>query len=214
MLPNKICKISIILIIISLFASCGISPIENKLPNMAAVEDAEVPSMIRANTKYNIEDSVKSIEMSNDEEYKRYLKFIRQYISPAKLVNFVDFRDLYLGDYNEKATGHTVLRQMKFYAYKELFNELFNRERTNFDDCPVTENFKQKFKPNVFHYYKFNDVEDSSVNCGIDDDALQLSVNEAGDFIAGEPGYIYYHHFHYTLDGEGNVDDIMFDYTE
>ena len=45
MLPNKICKISIILIITSLFASCGISPSGNKLLDMAAMEGTENPSI-------------------------------------------------------------------------------------------------------------------------------------------------------------------------
>ena len=164
--------------------------------------------------KYDMDSSFNGVKINSKQDFNNYLSYIKKHIRPKELAAFVNYNSLHLSNFTDKATGHTVLRQMKFYAYKELFNELFNRDRKNFDDCPVTENFKQKFKPNVFHYYKFNDREDSSINCGIDDNALLLNVNEAGDFIAGEPGYIYYHHFHYILDEEGNVDDIIFDYTE
>lgn len=63
-------------------------------------------------------------------------------------------------------------------------------------------------------YFRFNDVNDSSIDCGISDIDKTLKITEAGDFNVGEPGYINYHHFHYILDDDGNVDDIIFDYTE
>lgn len=163
---------------------------------------------------YDINESPSKYSLSSVRERTNYTNFIKKYLTPSKLNNFLNVQKIHYEVVKKYASGIGALNWFKYEAYTELFYQLFDKNRNNFDDCPVTENFKQKFKPNVFHYYKFNDAEDSSVNCGIDDDALQLSVNEAGDFIAGEPGYIYYHHFHYTLDEEGNVDDIIFDYTE
>lgn len=135
-------------------------------------------------------------------------------MAPQKLAKFVNYNELHIQGYNDKADGFTILNQMKFNGYTNMFDSLFDKNRIDFDDCAVTNGFKKKFKPNLFYYFKFNDAEDSSINCGVDDDALLLDVTEAGNFEVGEPGYIFYHHFHYILDEEGNVDDVIFDYTE
>ena len=37
----------------------------------------------------------------------------------------------------------------------------------NFDDCPVTENFKNKFDKNLLDYFEIRDSEDCEINCNL-----------------------------------------------
>ena len=170
--------------------------------------------LMQEGQRYDMEQSVKAVKIVNKTDLQKYYKYILKYMKPSKLSNFSEFTDVYLKDYTEKATGYTVLDDLSYDAYKRLFNGMFKKNRINYDDCPVTDNFKKKFDKNLFIYFNLVDSNDSLVDCQVDRQDLALDVEEAGDFIAGEPGYIYYHHFHYTLDEEGNVDDIIFDYTE
>lgn len=164
--------------------------------------------------KYDINVSFNAVQINSERDLNNYLSFIKKYVKPKELVSFVNYNELHLSNFTDRATGNTVLEEMTYSAYDSLFNSFFDRERKNFDDCPVTNNFKSKFHTNLFEYFDFYSSEDAFTSCSIDYEKLLLDIEEAGNFVAGEPGYIYYHHFHYTLDEEGNVDDIIFDYTE
>ena len=48
-----------------------------------------------------------------------------------------------------------------------LKSSLFYKERMNFDDCPVTENFKNKFDKNLLDYFEIRDSEDCEINCNL-----------------------------------------------
>lgn len=56
--------------------------------------------------------------------------------------------------------------------------------------------------------------EDCESNCLLNNEERYLTVEVYGNFKNTEPTYQMTHHFKYTLDEEGNVDDIIFDYTE
>ena len=162
--------------------------------------------------KYDIGDSFNSVKINSENDLNNYLGYIKTYMKPKKLANFVNYNDLHLSDFTDKATGYTILDEMEYEAYDRLFNSLFDRKREKFDDCPVTSNFKNKFSTNLFKCFNLYNSEDGSASCSIDREELRLDITEAGNFEVGEPGYIFYHHFHYTLDEEGNVDDVIFDY--
>ena len=168
----------------------------------------------KLNKSYDINASIKSVKINNSEELKKYHGFLLKYISPKKLANFSNYNDISVVGYTEKANGYTVLDDMKYDAYRRMFNRMFDKDRENFDDCPVTDSFKKKFNTNLFKYFDLKNSDSSLVDSSLDKENKTLDVTEAGDFVAGEPGYIYYHHFHYVLDEEGNVDDVIFDYTE
>lgn len=163
---------------------------------------------------YDINESPSKYSLSSVRERTDYTNFIKKYLKPSKLNNFLNVQKIHYEVVKEYASGTGALNWFKYEAYSELFYQLFDKNRNNFDDCPVTDDFKKKFDKNLFIYFNLVDSNDSLVDCHVDRQDLTLDVDEAGDFIAGEPGYIYYHHFHYTLDEEGNVDDIIFDYTE
>lgn len=103
---------------------------------------------------------------------------------------------------------------MEFKGYEILFNSMFDRERTNFDDCPVTEKFKQKFNINLLEHFDLIESDDCKSICSLYIENKQLVVEVYGNFKNTEPTYWTTHHFNYTLDKEGNVDDVIFNYTE
>ena len=69
--------------------------------------------------------------------------------------------------YSDDATGNDLKDQIEFKAYELLFSSLFDKDRTNFDDCPVTEKFKEKFKTNLFDYYNLSKSEDCQKICSL-----------------------------------------------
>ena len=99
---------------------------------------------------------------------------------------------------------------MEFDGYECLFKSMFDKTRTNFDDCPVTENFKNKFNTNLMQYFNLIESED----CLLNREDENITIEVFGNFKNTEPTYWTTHHFKYTLDDEGNVDDIIFEYTE
>ncbi len=163
---------------------------------------------------YDINEPPSKYALSTIDEKTNYTNFIKKYLKPDKLSNFLNVQRIHYEIIKKYDIGSDALNWFRYEAYTELFYQLFDKNRSSFDDCPVTSNFKVKFDKNLFKYFKLNDADDGTVSCGIDIDNMVLNVEEAGDFVAGEPGYIYYHHFHYILDEEGNVDDVIFDYTE
>lgn len=163
---------------------------------------------------YDINESPSKYSLSSVRERTDYTNFIKKYLKPSKLNNFLNVQKIHYEVVKKYASGIGALNWFKYEAYTELFYQLFDKNRNNFDDCPLSSNFKLKFKNNLFDYFNLNDVADCTVSCGIDMKNNVLNIEEAGDFVVGEPGYIFYHHFHYVLDDEGNIDDVILDYTE
>ena len=151
----------------------------------------------------------------NLERYRDdYLESIKAHIQPPKLRTFIDNDYITFSQYKESATGNAIKNQMIFKGYKMLFTSLFDKERTNFDDCPVTNSFKEKYNTNLLYYYGLNASDDCDIICSLDYDEKTIVIEVYGDLKNTEPTYWKTHHFHYTLDSEGNVDDVIFDYTE
>ena len=164
--------------------------------------------------KYSIERPINEYNIKNDNVKKEYLDKIKTYIKSDKLKDFIDYDYINLYGYNNNATGEAALREMEVDGYSHLFNSLFNKERINFDDCPVTDNFKEKFKENLLKHFSLIEGEDCVSVCMFDYDEKTLEVTVYSNFENTEPTYQNIHHFHYTLDSDGNVDDVIFDYTE
>lgn len=164
--------------------------------------------------QFDVNKSPADYNLNTMKNKSKYLEFVKKYIEPKKLGNFLNVEYVDFFQVEKYDSGIDSLKWFQYEAYTELFNQMFDKNRKGFDDCPVSEKYKNKFGNNLFEYFKFSNVSDSSIDCGITTKDKILDVTEAGDFNLGEPGYVYYHHFHYVLDDEGNVDDIIFDYTE
>ncbi len=163
---------------------------------------------------YDIDKAVVEYDISNDKIKYEYLDYLKKQLNPQKLSNFIDNDYIYLENYNENANGYSVIRDMNVEGYSNLFISMFDKERVNFDDCPVTEKFRKKFNNNLSSYFGLMNEDDAQINCTLDYNESKIELKEYSNFKNFEPTVIYNHYFHYTLDDEGNVDDVIFDYTE
>ena len=163
---------------------------------------------------YDIDKAVVEYDISNDKIKYEYLDYLKKQLNPQKLSNFIDNDYIYLENYNKNANGYSVIREMTVEGYSNLFISMFDKERVNFDDCPVTEKFREKFNNNLSSYFGLMNEDDAQINCILDYNESKIELKEYSNFKNFEPTSIYNYFFHYTIDSEGNVDDVIFDYTE
>lgn len=166
------------------------------------------------NFNYNIDNKALNYNLTNKNDRDAYIDYLKNYVYPEKLRSFVNNDYINFDQYTNEADGNIVVEQLEFNGYKRLFNSMFDKDRTNFDDCPVTEKFKEKFKTNLFDYYNLSKSEDCQKICSLYRQENEIKVEVFGNFKNTEPTYWTTHHFKYTLDKDGNVDDVTFDYTE
>ena len=163
---------------------------------------------------YDINTELGKYDLNNEAIEYDYLNYLKSTIYPIKLRKFIDILYVNYERYKENATGKVVKNQMEFLGYKFLFNSMFDKERKDYDDCPVTDNFKKKFDKNLLYYFNLNESEDCESMCSLYRKDKEIIVEVYGNFKNTEPTFWTKHHFHYTLDDEGNVDDVVFDYTD
>lgn len=163
---------------------------------------------------YRYDVNMKIIKYDLRQEKDDYLNYLKQLINPIKLRNFIDNDAVAFSIYNDAATGEDVIDQMMLDGYTYLFNSLFSNNQINFDDCPVTKKFKEKFNDNLLYYFNLNESEDCGSMCSLNRKDKEIIVEVYGNFKNTEPTYWTTHHFNYTLDEEGNVDDVVFDHTD
>lgn len=163
---------------------------------------------------YDINIELGKYDLNNEAIEYDYLNYLKNTIYPIKLRKFIDILYVNYERYKENATGKVIKNQMEFLGYKFLFNSMFDKERKDYDDCPVTDNFKKKFDKNLLYYFNLNESEDCESMCSLYRKDKEIIVEVYGNFKNTEPTYWTKHHFHYTLDDEGNVDDIVFDHTD
>ena len=168
--------------------------------------------MIKNNSVYDINKPIINYDLNNNRR-DDYIEYLKKFIQPEKLREYIYNDYITFSQYTDSATGHTIKNQMEFKAYKSLFTSMFDKERKNYDDCPVTDNFKKKFDKNLLYYFNLNESEDCGSMCSLNRKDKEIIVEVYGNFKNTEPTYWTTHHFHYTLDDEGNVDDIIFDHT-
>ena len=168
----------------------------------------------KSNNRFDINNSLGNYNLNDDKVKEEYLNYIKGTIYPIKLRQFIN--NLYINheQYKNTATGDVIKNQMEFIGYKMLFMSMFNKSRTNFDDCPVSDKFKEKFNTNLLEYFNLTASEDCESNCMLNREKQEIIVEVYGNFENTEPTYQNNHYFHYTLDSDGNVDDVMLDYIE
>ena len=168
----------------------------------------------RKQENYNLEDKIKKYDLNVFQNKEKLINYLKKDIKPVKIRNFIDSKYVSTSVFNEDATIKDVLQLTNMIGYKMLFMSMFNKSRTNFDDCPVTEKFKEKFNTNLLEYFNLIASEDCESNCLLNREKQEVIVEVYGNFENTEPTYQNTHHFHYTLDSDGNVDDVVFDYTD
>ena len=163
---------------------------------------------------FNVTAQISNYELSNPKIKDGYMEYLKKQIKLQKLIHFIENDYVALSPMSKTATGKDVIKAMEFVGYKMLFISMFDKTRKNFDDCPVTENFTNKFKTNLLEHFDLIESEDCESNCLLDRDKQEIKVEVYGNFKNTEPTYWTNHYFDYTLDDEGNVDNVIFNYTE
>lgn len=160
---------------------------------------------------FDLTKSPSSYQFKTYDDKKIYFEYIADFIEPKKLKNFIDFDNLVMYDYSDEATADDCINYLKFEAYTNLISSLFNKNRVNFDDCPVTDNFKTKFSINLYNYFGI-DADDIYCHKEIDN---KIIVEEYKDIMQdGTPLNTTLKYFHYVLSNDGEIDDIIYDYSE
>ena len=169
--------------------------------------------MIKNNSVYDINKPIINYDLNNNRR-DDYIEYLKNFIQPEKLREYIYNDYITFSQYTDTATGHSIKNQMIFIGYEILFTSMFDKERNAYNDCPVTDNFKKKFDKNLLYYFNLNESEDCGSMCSLNRKDKEIIVEVYGNFKNTEPTYWTTHHFHYTLDDEGNVDDIVFDHTD
>ena len=164
--------------------------------------------LIKKATKYNIKSPVKNYNLRNAKIKNEYLNYLKEKIYPIEIRNFIDNDFVPISILGEEANGETVIYLMKEIGYEILFNSLFDKDRTSFDDCLVSKNFKEKYSKNLLDYYNLKHSNNCVIDCVVNQTKKILIVELYDDFKNTEPTSHKTYHFHYTLDNDGNVDNI------
>ena len=164
--------------------------------------------------KFDINNSISDYNLSDANIRNEYIEYLKSKMEPKNIINFIDNDEIILDFYNENANGNNIIMQMEQLGYKQLFNYLFNNDYYDLSKVCITEKFSEKYIEGLRKYFNFKEVSDNYNECVVDINNHTLVVNEMSEFVIGEPKYVKYHHFHYTLDESGNIDDIELSYKE
>ena len=162
---------------------------------------------------YDINKQIVNYSLMDPIIKDEYMNYLKKYIKVKKLANFIENDDVAISPMKKESTGKVVIKAMEFIGYKMLFMSMFDKERKGFDDCPVTQKFKEKFKTNLLEHFNLIISDDCESDCLLNIEEQKLEVEVYGEFENTEHTKGKTYHFHYTLDDEGNVDDVIFDST-
>lgn len=157
--------------------------------------------------RFDINVSPNNYNLKNTQEAKKYFDFILRQIEPKKLRRFIEFNDAIIkADYTDSSTGFTVIDSLKVSGYQNMFNEMFKKDQSDYDNYPVTNRFKDKFS-NI-GLYKYFELSGDELYCEISLNNEILIEEYCDVSLDGTPKYIIEKTFLYILDLNGNVDNI------
>ena len=156
---------------------------------------------------YSIDTSILSYQLDTQNKKDNYFNFLLKKIEPQKLQNFIFYDVSYINDdYTEKVTGNVIITYMKRKGYQNLINSLFDKNRINFTDCPITKNFHSKFYTNLYNFFNLKGDE---INVEIIDDTNFILYEYIDITAEGTPQQVNEYKFEYIIDSFGNIDDIQ-----
>lgn len=204
----KIVAISVTLVLISIvFNKCSRSIVDNMIDEM---ETTSAEESTEKSFEYSLEEQPIKYNVYTEKGRKEYYKFIDKYIQPIKLKKFINFDRIYLDEPYLYGNGQDVIDYIKFEGYTNLFKNMFDIERTNFEDCPVTIKFVEKFNMNLSKIFGIN-YDEVWVNTSTLKQTIKVEAR-SGISLDGEAEYSMLYRFKYTLDEEGNVDDVILEH--
>lgn len=158
---------------------------------------------------FDIELSPISYDLSNKNNEEAYLTFLSNYIKPIELNNFIPYYRINIGrNWTSDTTGWDVIEYLKYQGYSELIKYLFSKTPIDYSKCAITKSFKKKFNDNLYHYFN---LEGEEIDCHVSYDK-KIIIDEYFDITSdGTPQSARFQKFHYIIDDEGNIEDIIYD---
>lgn len=161
---------------------------------------------------YDIDAPINKYGFTSSNVSGTYLDSIKKNIYPEKIRKYIVNEYVPTSILRDDATGNEVVELMKLIGYEQMFKSLFDKNRSNFDDCPVTEKFKSKFNTNLITFFNIEEKEKADVDCKLNVDKKEFEIEIQGfdGYSANlEPNYFRTYHFGYVLDADGNIEDIF-----
>ena len=166
---------------------------------------------IKTKNLYSINATISNYNLTNANVKNEYLNYLKESVEPKRLRKFINNNFVPTSLLSNNDTGIATIALMKEVGYEFLFNSLFDKTRVNFDDCPVTDNFKNKFNTNLTDFFHLYSAEDYNINCSLNmkDNSFTIEIYGIEGYSENlEPNYWNTYNFSYTLDNNGNIDDI------
>jgi hypothetical protein len=164
------------------------------------------------NKSYDIDAPMNKYGFTSSNVSGAYLDSIKKNIYPEKIRKYIVNEYVPTSILRDDATGNEVVELMKLIGYEQMFKSLFDKNRSNFDDCPVTEKFKSKFNANLITFFNIEEKEKADVDCklNVDKKEFEIEIQSFDGYSANlEPNYFRTYHFGYAHDADGNIDDIF-----
>ena len=158
--------------------------------------------------EYNLDEKPINYKVDTKKGREEYFEYLKQYIKPIRLLNFINDNDIDSLKYN--TNGNEMIKWLIKVAYINMISSMFDITRTDYDDCAVTKHFLEKFDKNLTDYFEIGG-EDNWVDVYTTDKIIKVT-KRWHILLDGEAEFSWLYVFKYTLDEEGNVDDIIFDY--
>lgn len=161
---------------------------------------------------YDIDAPINKYGFTSSNVSGAYLDSIKKNIYPEKIRKYIVNEYVPISILRDDATGNEVVELMKLIGYEQMFKSLFDKNRSDFEDCPVTEKFKSRFNANLITFFNIEEKEKADVDCNLNVDKKEFEIEIQGfDGYSTnlEPNYFRTYHFIYTLDADGNIEDIF-----
>ena len=157
--------------------------------------------------KIDLNKSFSYYHITSDYELHNLIKDISKYLKPKKLQNYVDY-EMYSSRDNwnvDETLNEFLVNWLPRQTYDYLLRQLL-RNKVNYDEAPLTEHFKEKFKDGYLGEYSYLCKVGGWTSYDFEKKYFVLSEYK------GESQDDYY--FNFSLDDEGNLDDIVLDHIE
>ena len=77
----------------------------------------------KKNNKYNINAKIREYDLTKEKD--QYLNYLKNFIKPVKLQNFINNGYINLSLYTNEASGNDVMAELYFEGYENLMTHLF-----------------------------------------------------------------------------------------
>lgn len=178
--------------------------------------------------KYDINKTVKELDLKTINDYIEYLEYIKEQIKPTSLIRLVEVDKKVANHYRESEVlrskvGTEVLQNLIYNGYHNLIVTIIKKSQS-WRDLPLTAGFKKRFSEkdgcikelNSFEGYLTGfDLKNKKFSIDkywVADDAYEKYSKEVVEYMI-EYGGAYNvdrYNYEFILDDEGYLDDIIF----